>query len=458
MGAQLCGVVILARLLTPADFGVVAMATVVIGFAHLFRDVGTAAAVIQRHEVTPPLLDSVFWLNAAIGLGLALVLAALAPAIALAMKEPRLTEVLRLLALVFPVLAVGMVQQALLERESRFRPVALIEAFAAFSGLATAIFGALAGWGVYALVSQTMMAACVSTVGLWARSRWRPGRQCSLAQLRELVRFSANLFGFNVFNYFGRNIDSILVGRFLGATDLGYYTIAYKLMLWPLQNISWVAGRALFPALSRLQDDRQALRQGYAQGAAAVFLVTAPLSIGLFVLREPFVMAVLGEGWQKVADLLFWLAPVAVVQSVGTTVGWLYLSTGRTDVMFRVAVYYSLAAFAALLVGLQWGVQGVAAAYFVSAFVLFWPTVAIPFRLVGLSLARFARQLAPTLLAACLMALCVAVAARQTALLPVPPWSRLALLVAFGVVTYGVLSLFIQRALMKDVRTALFAR
>ena len=458
MTAQVLGMVILARLLSPPDFGVVAMAAMVTGFAAIFRDLGTVAAVIQKRDLPPPLLSSVFWLNVGIGTAIAILLAVLAPFVALAMREPRLTEVLQLLAFAFPIVSLGLVQQALLERASCFRSVALIECCAALAGLSTAVLAALAGWGVYSLVFQTIVTWTVVTAGLWAASSWRPGRQCSIGQLRELASFSGNLVGFNTFNYFARNMDTVLIGRFLGATDLGYYNVAYRLMLWPLQNISWVVGRALFPTLSRLQDDRQRLRQGYIRAVAAVFLITAPLTVGLFVLREPFVAAALGERWHTVADLLFWLAPVSVAQSVATTGGWLYLSTGRTDLMFKVGGVSGLAVICAFLIGLRWGVEGVAAAYCITSLILFWPALAIPFRLVGLSLARFLRHLAPTLFAACLMAVLVAVVASESASSAIPLWQRLVLLAAFGAATYLVVSIVVQRPLLKDVTNALWPR
>jgi O-antigen/teichoic acid export membrane protein len=450
--------IILANLLSPADFGIVAMAALVTGFAAIFRDFGTMAAVIQRRELSSNLLDSVFWLNIGIGSTLAILLALLAPVIAVAMHEAKLTELLWLLALAFPIVSFGLVQQALLERALRFRSLALIECCAAFAGLASAVFAALTGWGVYSLVFQTIVAWSVATAGVWAASTWRPARQCSLTVIRDLWKFSGNLVGFNTLNYFWRNIDTVLIGRFLGATELGYYNIAYRLMIWPLQNISWVVGRALFPTLSRLQDDKQRLRQGYVRAVTAVFLLSAPLTLGLFVLREPFVLAVMGERWHKVADLLFWLAPVSLVHSVGTTAGWLYLSTGRTDVLLKVGMFYGVALTSAVIVGLQWGVEGVAAAYCVAALVLIWPSLAIPFRLVGLGLAGFLRRLVPTFLAALLMALCVSVVAEQSDVLAQAQLARLGILVTLGAALYIAMSVFIQRRVVKDITKTLFFR
>jgi O-antigen/teichoic acid export membrane protein len=456
--AQVLGMVILARLLSPSDFGVVAMASIVTGFAWMFRDFGTMTALIQRRELPRALLDSVFWLNVGVGLAIAILIALAAPVIAVAMHEARLTEILWLFAVAFPIVSLGLVQQGLLERASRFRSVALIESCAALAGLATAVLAALAGWGVYSLVYQTIVAWTVVTAGLWAVSTWRPAWRCSLALIREIAGFSGNLVGFQVFTYFARNMDTVLIGRFLGATDLGYYNLAYRLMIWPLQNISWVAGRAFFPAMSRLQDDKQRLRFAYVRAAAAVFLITAPLTLGLFVLREPFVLAVMGERWLKVADLLFWLAPVSMAQSVGTTALLLYESTGRTDLMFKFGVFYGMAVICAIVVGLQWGVEGVAVAYCGTALVLFWPYLAVPFRLVGLGVTAFLRRLVPTFFAALLMALFIAALSGQSAVVVQPHWARLVLLATVGAGLYVVVSIFIQRPLLKDIAGALFSR
>ena len=458
LAAQLLGMLILARLLSPSDFGVVAMASVFIGFASIFRDFGAGTAVIQRRELTARLLDSVFWMTLGVGVGIAILLAALAPAIAGAMREAKVREVLWLLALSFPIASLGLVPQALLERASRFRPVALIEGCAAFTGIAAAVLAAAAGWGVYSLVSQTIIAAIVVTTGMWLACAWRPGRQFSFAQIGEIAAFSGNLVGFHTFNYFARNADTLLIGRFLGAMDLGYYNVAYSLMMLPLRTITWATGRALIPALSRIQDDRQRLMQGYVRAAAAVFLITAPMTLGLFVLREPFVVAVLGSSWSTVSDLVFWLAPAALVQCVQATVWWLCVATGRTDIMFKWTVFASLAAICAFVVGLQWGVEGVAAAYSVTVLVLFVPAVGIPLRLIGVSLAGFTRRLAPSFFAACLMAVCVATMAEGSGAVGMPPWVRLVLLAALGAFVYLILSVFLQRPVLRDVTNALFSR
>lgn len=458
LGTQLLGVLILARLLPPSDFGLVAMAAVVTGFASLFRDFGTAAAIIQKTDLNPRLLDSVFWLNIAFGMGLAVLLGLFAPLIAFGFAEPQLTKVLWALMFTFPVVGLGAVHQALLEKTSRFRPLAIIESTASFIGLAGAIWAALAGWGTFSLVLQALLSAVLTTVGLWVVSQWRPVFRWDSQEIRGVMGFSGNLVGFNIFNYFTRNVDNLLIGKYLGATDLGYYTMAYRLMIWPLQNISNVVGRTLFPVFSRMQADQGRLAGAYVRATAAIILITAPLMFGFFVLREPFIAVVLGERWQPAVDVLAWLVPVGLLQSMGTTVGALYLATGRTDVMFKWGIAAGLLAMPAFIIGLQWGITGVAAAYAVASLLLIWPSLAIPFRLVGLRVSDVLLRLMPSLATAAVMALVIAALASVWPASTDNQLRRLIMLVAVGMVTYGCLSMLTQRVLLKDITRAALNR
>ena len=455
LGSQVLGLIILAHQLPASDFGVITMASMVTGFALLFRDFGTTAAVIQRPDLTPQLLDSVFLFNISIGLCLAVVLVLLSPMLAVFFSEPRLREVLWLLALTFPLGALGLVHQALLERISSFKPVALIESLAALLGLGSAVWAAWSGWGVYSLVMQTLMSAAVTSGGLWFLSSWRPGRNGSLVEIRGLMGFSGNLVGFNVFNYFARNVDNMLIGRFLGVTELGYYSMAYRLMLWPLQNISSVVGRALFPVFSRMQADPERLAGAYLRATAAITLISAPLMLGLFVLREPFVVTVLGSQWMPVADLLAWFAPIGLLQSVGTTVGTLYLATGRTDLMFRWGIFAGTVAIVAFAVGIEWGLQGLVFGYAIAMAILFLPSLMIPLRLVRLRVSRVLVNLLPSVLAAVAIALVIALANRMWGRFMDFQIFRLGVLVALGVLSYGVLSYFLQRELLQDIARTL---
>jgi O-antigen/teichoic acid export membrane protein len=458
VGTQLLSMLVLARLLSPSDFGLVAMAATVTGFASLFRDFGTSSSLIQKPDPSPRLLSSVFWMNVALGLGLATLLGLITPIIAMGFSESRLEEVLWLLLLAFPIVSLGTVHQALLEKASRFRPLAIIESTAALIGFGGAVWAAWSGWGVYSLVLQTLLAAFLTTAGLWIVSKWRPAFNWDPHEIRSVMGFSGNLVGFNVINYLVRNADNLLIGRFLGAMDLGYYSMAYRLMLWPLQNISSVVGRTFFPVFSRMQTDRARLSSAYVRATAAITLITAPLMLGFFVLREPFVSVALGERWHPVVNLLAWLVPVGLLQSVGTSVGTLYLATGRTDVMFKWGIATGLLIIPAFVIGLQWGITGVAAFYAFASLLLFYPGLAIPFRLVGLRVTNVLLRLMPSVATAIVMALVIATLDIAWASNTDHPLVRLILLVTMGIITYGGLSLFTQRALLKDMIHAVLGR
>src|SRR5882757_9511853 len=367
---QLIAIATLSGLLPPTDFGLLAMATIVINFATLVRDMGTSAAVIQREQLSPQLLDTVLWFNVALGIGLAIVISILAIPVALFFKEPRLTGVLIALTISFPLTCSGAVHQALLERSMRFRKLARIELSSAGTALLISVLAARHGMGVYSLVLNTLTLAVMITVQLWLASPWRPSLRWSGAELKSLWKFSANLVGFQTVNYFTRNIDTILIGRFLGALQLGWYNTAYRIML--------------FPVLSRQQDDLAAFSALYLRAISSIALITAPLMAGIWALRLPLVETVLGAQWVPVADVIAWLAPVGMLQSIVTTVGLIFMSTGNTNVMLRYSMIVGGVTFVAIVMGLRWGYVGVAVAYAIENLCVFYFIYALALRFIKL--------------------------------------------------------------------------
>lgn len=458
LASQLVGVLLLARLLPPTDFGLLAMTTMVTGFAGLFRDMGTSAAVIQRQALGQALLEAVFSFNLLVSLALCLLLLLLAPALAWVFAEPRLEPVIRFAALVFPLTGLALVQRALLERELRFRGLALLESGAVMVGLAVAVGLALHGWGIYALVAQLLVVALINAIGLWHLSKWRPAGPGKPAALADIIGFSARLFGFNLFNYFARNADNALIGRFLGSAALGIYAIGYKLMLWPLQNVSVVIGRALLPAMSREQQDHAVLIAMLLKVTRLVAFVTAPLMLGLALLRDDFVLLVLGERWLAVAPLLVWLAPIGFLQSVGTAVGNVYVATGRTGLLLGWGMLAGSSIAVAMAIGLRWGLEGVVIGYFAASALLFVPSIMLPGRIVGLRLGQYLAALQRPLVAAAGMGLCMTLAASVPMLAEAALAIRLALLVLLGGAVYAGASLLWQRDTLTDLQRAILGK
>ncbi len=285
---------LLARLLTPNDFGLLAMVFVFTNLVMIFRDFGLTAALIQRKGLTEEHLSSSFWINVLTGLLLALLLVVLAPAIAYFYGEDRLTTIIMVLASTFFISSFGIVQVALFTKELNFKPLAIVEILAvAISGIAAVVL-AFSGFGVWSLVWYQVISSFVTVFFLWNFSSWRPKLLFRWQRVKELLGFGLNLTGFNLVNYFGRNLDNLLIGKFLGVNPLGFYNLAYRLLLFPLQNISSVTGRVMFPSFSAIQDDKSKVRYAYIKTTRYIATVTFPLMVGFLVVAPQFVIVIFG--------------------------------------------------------------------------------------------------------------------------------------------------------------------
>ena len=448
IGLQVITLVALSRLVPAHDFGAFALAGTITSLVFILRDMGTAAAVIQRKTVDDALLSTVFWFNVALGIGLGLIVAVTAPWVAKAFAEPAVAGLLVALAVGYPIASSGAVHQALLERQQRFKGLAVIEVGAALVGLAAAVAAGLCEMGAYSLVVNQLTITVVNAVGLWVVSRWRPRMLWSRQEFNGIYGYSSNLFGSQLLNYFSRNADSMLIGRFLGTQALGWYSMAYKLMLFPLHNLSLVVARATFPSLSQVQASPDLVAQGYLRSVRLISILTFPLMSGLFVLREPFVETVLGSSWLPVADILAWLCPVGLVQSITTTMGMIYMVTGGTKTMFRWGVFSTGATLSAMAIGISDGYLGVARCYAIVNALLFLPTCYFALSQINLSVWRLLKALSPQFLCAVSMGLVIWWSTPHVGS-GWPAWAVLAVGVPAGVSLYAGLIL----AFMPDMRS-----
>jgi O-antigen/teichoic acid export membrane protein len=387
---------ILAHLLGPEAYGLMAMTSIVMVFVLNFRDLGTASAVIQRSEISENLVSSLFWVNCGIGLLLSALVFLSARPMAAFFHEPRVIGLLEILSLSCPISSAGLVHNALLTRNMAFRGLAIADIASAVGGYLVAIPCAFAGFGVWSLVFASLANAIISTACYMFMSGWTPRLRFDFAEIRSIAHFSLNLSGFGLVNYFARNADNIVVGRYLGKVSLGVYQMAYTLMLYPLQNISSLIGQVLLSPFSRIKEDDERFRTAYIKSSMLTGLITFPVMLGMGVVADPLVRALLGSTWLPVIPLFQILAPVGLVQSVQTFVGLIYVAKGRTDWMLRWSLVSTTLLVICFLAGARFGVRGVAIAYDFTYFgLLMYPGFRIPFRLIGLSSKRFARALWP---------------------------------------------------------------
>lgn len=447
---QLVVTAILARLLAPDDFGLMAVTIVVVGFLALTRDLGTAVTIVQIQQLTPRLISTLYWANVALGIGGAIVVALLAPTIAAVFREPRLAEIVSVAALAFTISSLAIVQMALLERAMRFRVVARTELVGVVVGGLVAVAGGLAGLGVWSLVAQLLAQATAITVLYTLAGDWRPRRAFSTADLRRVARFGLGVWGFNVCNFITRNADYVLIGATLGAGPLGQYTLAYRAMLYPLQAVSGVISRATFPVYARLQDDDARFRRLYLRALSMISLIAFPMVFGVMATSDRLVAVVFGPAWTDAGTVLAILAPVGLVQVIVTTIGPIYQAKGRATLMLAWALTSTTATVLAFAVGLRWGIVGVAAAYLVVTALLAYPGVAVPYRLIGLSVRSMLAAIARPAICGALMFAAVGLASRELAL-PVDSVAAFGLLVLAGIAIYLVLSLAINRAALREL-------
>jgi O-antigen/teichoic acid export membrane protein len=390
---------ILARLLTPSDFGLIAMVTVFSSFVWVFANFGLTSAIIQKKEVSDEALSSTFWINVGLGALLTIALAASAPLLAAFYSEQRLTLLVVLISTTFFIASFGNVQTALLMKRMNFKALAVINICAVGISGSISVFLAFSGYGVWSLAWNIVLAAFIAVVFTWIYSRWVPHFSFGLQHVKGFLRFGANLTAFNFINYFARNADNLLIGRFLGAAPLGFYNLAYNLLLFPLNNISSVIGNVMFPALSIIQHDKQMVREAYVTGNRYIAVVSFPLMTWLLVTAPQVIRVVFGPKWVSAIVLVQILALTGLTQSIATNVGWIYLSQGRTDIMLKVGIFATIICLISFAVGLRWGVEGVAIAYTIASASLMYPVHAIPFRLIDLKKRYFLAQLRPIILA-----------------------------------------------------------
>lgn len=363
---------VLARLLRPQDFGLVAMVTSITAFIGLFKDLGLSNATVQRLQVTHEQISFLFWINVALSLGTTLVVLALAPAIAWFYHEPRLLWVTVALSLSFVLGGLAVQHQALLRRQMQFKSLAVRDIIAMVCGMASSITLAWFGFGYWSLVAGPVTANIVGCVLLWTICDWRPGAFRRGVGARGMLAFGGNLTIFNLVNYFSRNFDNILIGRVLGASPLGIYSKAYGLLMLPISQINFPMAAVLLPGLSRLQNETVEYAKLFINSVRSIALLTVPIVVFSFFFAQDVVLVLLGKRWLPVAPVFQLLAPAALFGAISFAPGWLCQSLGRSRRQRNYALISAPICVAGFFIGIRWGIAGVAASYSITFSCLFW--------------------------------------------------------------------------------------
>lgn len=363
---QIGTTMVLARLLTPDDYGLVGMALTLTIFADQFRSLGLSQAVVQREKLTVDQVNVLFYINAAVGFALAAVVALAAPLVAAFYGRTELVGITMALALTYALGGLGVQAGALLTRQMKFKSLAVRDMVGKLLASGAAIATALAGAGYWALVVQQVAGSFFSLVILWVAVSWRPGRPRDLRAAVPLVRFGAGLTLANFINAFGRMGDSILIGKALGASDLGVYQRAYHLQQLPLSKLKQPLNSTMMSLLSALQREPARYRALYTTAIEGLSMFGMPLIVVLAIAADDVIAVVLGDQWAAAVPVFRWLSVVGFTLLFMSSTGWLFQSMGRARAYVWWMGIALVVQFSAYVIGLRWGVVGVAAAFALS--------------------------------------------------------------------------------------------
>lgn len=350
----------LARLLTPTDFGLVAMVTAVTAIAAGFADLGLTEATIQRKEISHNQVSTLFWINVAIGLILTLLTAAMAPVLAWFYKEPRLVGITLVVSLSFLIGGLRGQHNALLKRQMRFSSVAIRDVTCTLMGVSVAIALAWYGAGYWAIVALPLTLNFTQLVFSWSMVNWRPGLPRRDTEVRSLVGFGGNVAAsYVIFNWIS-SADNVLIGWYWGASPLGLYSRAYNLLMLAVTLITTPVASVAIPTFSRVQLDPELFARYYLRIINLIAWISASLFGFLFVAATPVIVLTLGDKWREAAPVFQILAISALGQMLLQSTLWLFISRGQSSRLLKLMLIISPLIVGSFVIGLPFGIKWVA--------------------------------------------------------------------------------------------------
>lgn len=354
---------ILARLISPHEFGLVAMAMVFAGFLQVFKDAGLSTATIQREDITQAQVSNLFWLNAAVGAAAMFAMVAAAPLIAGFFDHAELVGISIVLSVGLLLEALAVQHTAILNRQMRFGLLASIDLGCTTAGFLLGILMAATGWSYWSLVGTTISTVILKLITVWSLSGWRPQRPQGHSGTRPLVRFGTSLTLVGVLYSVSRSCDSLLIGRYLGSDSVGLYSRSTALVTRPLDRLIWPIYSVIIPSLSRLQAEPQRYRRAFLHVFEGLAITGFFLAGLLFPLAAALVRVLLGQQWDGAAPIFAALTLLCISRPLAAAAAWLYTSQARGRDLLVTASVEATILVCAFVVGLRFGATGVAFAY-----------------------------------------------------------------------------------------------
>ncbi|MFW9262089.1 lipopolysaccharide biosynthesis protein [Nostoc sp. CALU 546] len=382
---------ILARLLSPENFGLIALAYIFIEFVQIFVDQGFSVAIIQRQEIDAEHLDTAFWTTLGISILLTVLSIAGAGLVADLLKQPQLIPIIQYLSISFTLSGLSSVQQAVLERRFAFKSLAIRSLLAVIIGGIVGVVMAFFNFGVWSLVGQQISSSLVQVLVLWRVSDWRPGFKFSVIHAKELFTFGINISAFNIINFFNRRSDDLLIGYFLGLVALGYYSVAYKLLLVMMQVLITTTTKVALPIFSRLQGEPERLLNAFYSATQFTSLLVFPVFLCVPALAPEFIKVFFGEQWIQsipVLQVLSLIGPVHLIFFYNNSV---ILALGKPSWRLWIQVINTVTNVVGFALAVKWGIVAVASAYVIRGYLILPISLLAINKLVKMSLINYLR-------------------------------------------------------------------
>jgi lipopolysaccharide exporter len=441
---------ILARLLTPEDFGVVGFALVFLALLDTLKDLGISQALVAGpREKLYERADTVFVTNVLLGVALSVFVAAMSPLVAAFFDESQLRLIVPILGLNAAIRSLGWTHYAIAQKELNFRARTIAEYCEVFARGSVGVGLAIAGAGVWSLVFGYLAGTTAMVIALWILISWRPRLRWRREQLPGLLRFGGAITGVDITSAVSNNIDYLLVGKVLGPTALGIYTLAFRLPELIVLNVATVTSVVLFPAFANVP--RESLSHAFLVAFRYTIMVCLPIAAGIAVLADPLVLALFGSKWHAAIEPMRVLAAYAFAATVAIPAGTVYKAVGRADVVLKLAIPWAALFVVARAIFVDQGITAVAACHAAVSGLFAAISIFLATRLLSVEVSGLARAVAAPLVAT----LGLAAVAGAAALLIDSPWPALLVgSVLGGAVYVGLLWLLMPEAL-RDVRDKL---
>ncbi len=383
---------ILARLLSPEAFGLIALAGVFIAFVEVFVDQGFSTAIIQRKELEAESLDTAFWTNLGIGILITGVSIASADFIGTLFKQPDISPIICWLSLSFVIRSLSAVQEAIFQRNLAFKTLAIRSLIAVVVGGIVGITMAFMGFGIWSLVGQRLSSSVVQITVLWVASDWRPKLHFSKKHFVELFSFGINIVGINILTFVIRQSDNLLIGYFLGTVALGYYNLGYKLLQVTTQVFVGVISKVALPLFARLQQQPAKMRQVFYKAVNASNIIAFPIFIGISALAHEIVVVLFGEQWLPSVPVVRILNLIGILYAGFYFNGPVMMAVGKPSWKLGLDFLKAVGYLTAFMIAVKWGIIAVAIGYVVTGYLMSIVTVWVIKKLIDIDLIVYLRQ------------------------------------------------------------------